>query len=277
MQIKEIMTRDVISVSPETDISKISDILYTNRFHGVPVIDKDKLIVGLITESDFFLKKYDDIYFPTYIKFMKESRMTRYLPEELKKDIEALLKSAAKDIMTADPITFSSEDDVAALMEKVKETKFTTFPVVDETKRLIGIITLADYLGTVRKNSRQMENRLQNDSVRNIDRMASGLGDFWQDRVMIVSKKKIRTWKGLTFLGLATVILLAISLVFITKNQVSCAPEGGNFSPLECQQYIYGTWSQCGPQNTQTREIEKKFPPNCSGGAIPILIQPCQQ
>jgi CBS domain-containing protein len=276
MQIKDIMTKDVISVSPETEIPRVSDIIYTHRFHGMPVVDTSQKIVGLITESDFFLKKYDDIYFPTYIKFIEESHATRYLPDELKKNIEALLKATAKDIMTADPITLSPEDDVTALMEKVKETKFTTFPVADGDGKLIGIVTLADYLGTVRKNSRQMKNRLRNDSARSIDRMASGLDNFWQDRVVLVSKRKVQTWKGLTFLGLATVILLAISIFLITKNQVSCEAEGGNFTPLECQQYAYGPWSQCGPEHSQTREIEKKFPANCSGGSIPILIQPCQ-
>lgn len=275
MQIKDIMTKDVISVTPETEISKVSDIIYSHRFHGVPVVDGKK-VVGLITESDFFLKKYDDIYFPTYLKFLEESQVTRQLPDDLKKKIKALSEATAKDIMTADPAVFSAESDVTVLMEKVKETKFTTFPVVDNNGNLSGIVTLADYLGTVRKNSRQMKSRLQKDSARNIDRIADELGNFWQDRVMVVSKKKVQTWKGLTFLGLATAILLAISIFFITKSQITCAPEGGNFTPLECQQYSYGPWSQCGPENTQTREIKKKFPPNCSNGALPILLQPCQ-
>jgi CBS domain-containing protein len=275
MQIKDIMTKDVISVTPEAEISKVSDIIYSHRFHGVPVVSGKK-VVGLITESDFFLKKYDDIYFPTYLKFLEESQVTRQLPDDLKEKIKALSEATAKDIMTTDPAVFSAESDVTTLMEKVKETKFTTFPVVDDDGNLAGIVTLADYLGTVRKNSRQMKSRLQKDSARNIDRIADELGNFWQDRVIVVSKKKVQTWKGLTFLGLATVILLAISIFFITRSQITCAPEGGSFAPLECQQYSYGPWSQCGPENTQTREVVKKFPPNCSNGAIPVLLQPCQ-
>lgn len=271
MLIKEIMTTDVVSVSPETKISEISEILSTNRFHGVPVVENNK-VIGLITESDFFLKNFDNIYFPTYLKFLEESRAKESLPEDLKSKIAELAEAKAADIMTGNPITFSPETDVVVLMEKIKETKFTSFPIVDEEKNLVGIVTLADYLGTVKKNSRQMKAG----SSRNIDRLAGELGNFWQDKVVITSKKKVRTWKGLTFLGILTVVLLAFSVFFITKNQLSCNSTEDNSSSLECQQYSYTDWSACGPQKTQTREIVKRFPPNCSGGTVPILVQPCQ-
>jgi len=271
MLIKEIMTTDVISVSPETKISEISEILSSNRFHGVPVVGNGK-VVGLITESDFFLKNFNNIYFPTYLKFLEESRAKESLPEDLKKKIAELAEAKAEDIMTERPITFSPETDVAILMEKIKETKFTTFPITDKNGALVGIVTLADYLGTVRKNSRQMEVG----SSRNIDRLAGELGNFWQDKVIVTSKKKVRTWKGLTFLGIISVILLAGSVFFIAKSQLDCKNAEDNSISLECQQYSYTDWSACGPQNTQTREIMNKFPPNCSGGAIPILVKPCE-
>ncbi|MDR3558950.1 MAG: CBS domain-containing protein [Candidatus Pacebacteria bacterium] len=274
MQIKDIMTRDVVTVSPETAIAKVSDLMFTNRFHGVPVTEGKK-VVGLITEDDFFLKKFDDIYFPTYLKFLEESQVAEHLPSDLKKKIETLATAKAEDIMTANPLTLSVEDDVATLMDKVKETKFTTFPVVDSEKNIVGIVTLADYLGTVRKGSRQMETRLKEDSDREIDKIAGELGNFWQNGVVVASRKKVRTWKGLTFLGLVAVVLLVIALIFVTKNQVSCGPESSDYVPLECQNFAYSNWNTCN-QGIQTRQVIKKFPPHCSGGAMPILTQPCK-
>jgi len=55
MKVKDIMTKDVIFVSPETKINKVADKLIKHRIHGVPVIKEGKL-VGIITETDFFTK-----------------------------------------------------------------------------------------------------------------------------------------------------------------------------------------------------------------------------
>jgi|GEM_PF-433921 len=275
MKIKEIMTSNVIAVSPETSVSKVSDIIYTNRLHGVPVV-KRKKVIGIITESDFFLKKYDDIYFPTYIKFLEENQIAKYLSDDLKKKIKVLSEAKAKDIMTKNPLTFFANDDVAALMDKIKDTKFTSFPVINDAKNIIGIVTLADYLGTVRKNSRRMKKRLEKDPVRNIDKIVNDLDNLWQDKVTFISKKKIHTWRGLTFLGLITLALFTIVFVFFSQIQINYKVGNKNFVPLDCQKYSYGPWSKCNKQEIQTRRVIKKFPPNCSEGIVPDLMQSCQ-
>ena len=48
MKIKDIMVTNVVSVGPRTSISKVADILFSNRFHGLPIVENDKLS-GIIT------------------------------------------------------------------------------------------------------------------------------------------------------------------------------------------------------------------------------------
>ncbi|SRR6266496_2654624 len=53
LPIKEIMTRNVVAVTPDTPILDVARLLLTNRIGGIPVVEGDR-IVGVITESDLF-------------------------------------------------------------------------------------------------------------------------------------------------------------------------------------------------------------------------------
>ena len=89
------MVTDVISVSPRTPISEVADLLFNNRFHGVPVVEKGK-VAGIITEDDFFLKNYDEMYLPSYLRFLKENKSVDNLPDDIKDKIEDF-KGALED------------------------------------------------------------------------------------------------------------------------------------------------------------------------------------
>ena len=54
---KDIMTKEVISATLETSVKDIIKIFDKNKFLGVPVLDKDKKVVGIITESDLIIKE----------------------------------------------------------------------------------------------------------------------------------------------------------------------------------------------------------------------------
>ena len=56
IQVKNIMTKRVISVLKNENITKVARLLNKFKIHGVPVVDKNNKLVGLITESDFFVR-----------------------------------------------------------------------------------------------------------------------------------------------------------------------------------------------------------------------------
>ena len=53
MQVKEIMTKNVISVHPQMSINRVAAILFDNNLTGAPVLDKEGKLVGIVTEYDF--------------------------------------------------------------------------------------------------------------------------------------------------------------------------------------------------------------------------------
>ena len=89
MYAKDIMTRDVITVRPEEDVEKVAQLLLDNQISGVPVVDENHYLVGMITEKDlmiratelkvpFYITLFDSIIFlenPIRFKLCKRSNV----------------------------------------------------------------------------------------------------------------------------------------------------------------------------------------------------------
>jgi CBS domain-containing protein len=269
------MTSDVYTVSPETPISEVADLLFSHSFHGVPVVKKDKL-VGIITEDDFFLKNYDGLFLPSYIKFLKDNKNTKALPKKIQDKIRKLLKIKAEDIMTTRCQTVSPETDAEELMNIIKETKFTTFPVISTEKKCVGIVTLSDVLGTVKRGTREMGKLLEKENKKNeLYKLTSDINDFWQNKIVMVSKKRVRTWKGGFIIAVSAVILVSAFLFSIIDSQKNCGLADTDLLPIECQKFNYSEWSECDANGIQKRSVLSKLPSGCEGGS-PVMTQPCQ-
>lgn len=149
MQIKEVMIREVISVSPEMPIIEVAQILIKHNIHAVPVVDAENKVLGLISETDFFLKNSVALHLPTYVDLIakeikKEDAAWKQLPE-----IQALLGATAKDIMTPNCITLPEVADVRDLLTLVRQHHYKTFPITDPRGTLIGIVSLIDVVACI--------------------------------------------------------------------------------------------------------------------------------
>jgi CBS-domain-containing membrane protein len=152
MQVKDIMTREVISVAPSMKINEVAHVLTQYRIHGVPVVDEGKKLVGIVTETDFFVTDSPDLYLPSYINFMNATKMQGEIDPRQKERVETLMNASAKDIMTTECFTFSPEMDVIEQVIKVfQEKRLHTVPVVDQNGILDGIVTVADIIKLIQQ------------------------------------------------------------------------------------------------------------------------------
>ncbi len=149
LQVKDIMTPEVISVSPETPIMEVADVILKEKIHGVPVIRENK-VVGIITETDFFTKDASGVYLPSYISFIKENRTYDKLTPENQEEVDKLLNARASDIMTENCVTILQEMQIKDLLEFFRTTNYSTLPVTDEKDNLVGIVTLSDIIGLLK-------------------------------------------------------------------------------------------------------------------------------
>jgi hypothetical protein len=131
-------------------------------------------------------------------------------------------------------------------------------------------------LGTVRKGSIEMKKAFKG-KFRNkeAEELAKELDILWQEKLVLMSRKNVRTWKGIAFISIISAISLALlSWAFIsTKN--SCSNDQPNVYNLDCQKFTYSDWSACRANGTQIRTILERLPQGCEGG-MPDLVRPCQ-
>jgi CBS domain-containing protein len=144
--VREVMTPDPVTVTPDTGVEDLVRLLGENDLPGVPVVDENGHVVGMVTESDLVMtdEEGEDLHIPHYIELFGG-----LIPlEPLRKFEERLRKAAAasvRDLMTAPPVTVEADDPVRKAGRLIAESEHNRLPVEDEG-RLVGIVTRADVL-----------------------------------------------------------------------------------------------------------------------------------
>lgn len=146
LTVKEIMTREPITITPDTPIAEAAKLLLDRRINGIPVVDSKGRLVGILCQSDLVTqqKKFPIPTLFTLLDGLIPLQSTRSLDREVQK----ITATRVGDAMTPDPTTVNPEmtiDEVASLMV---DRKFHTLPVVEGTD-LVGVIGKEDVLKTL--------------------------------------------------------------------------------------------------------------------------------
>ncbi len=142
MHVEDVMKKDVLSVKKFDTIVSAANILLEKSISGLPVVDNDNKVVGIITQADI-LQIVGVSKDPT-VKDMLKHLLGEKLPERKMGDIVG-------DIMTSPVATIHPEANIAAAVQQMGEKKIRRLCVVDGKNRLIGLITRADILRAVLK------------------------------------------------------------------------------------------------------------------------------
>ncbi len=146
MRVQDIMTKKAIFVFGDTPLAEITELLTKGRYHALPVVDEKKRVIGIIAETDLFIKDMPHLYLPSYIDFLKNIKTVKKTSKKYQQSTHQLLKASAKDIMTSKVVTVSENFDVKKLIKIFQEKKLYSIPVVNLKKQLIGIVTVADVI-----------------------------------------------------------------------------------------------------------------------------------
>jgi len=144
--VADIMDAEVVTVSPEDDISAAIDTLRENELPGVPVVNGDGRCIGIVTESDLILRdEAADIHLPHHIDIMGGIiwlESTKHFEARVKK----ALASNVRQMMTPDPVTVAPDASVKEAARLIAEHKHNRLPVVDSDGRVVGVVTRVDVL-----------------------------------------------------------------------------------------------------------------------------------
>jgi CBS domain-containing protein len=146
LKVKDIMTRELITVSPETEIVRATKLLLENRINGVPVRDETGKLVGILCQSDLIAQQ-KKLPIPSFFTLLN-GLIPLISKKEIEKQVRKIAAITVAQAMTPNPVTVQPDmniEEVAALMV---DHNFHTIPVVDEGE-LVGIVGKEDMLRTL--------------------------------------------------------------------------------------------------------------------------------
>jgi len=140
------MTKEPITVSPETEIVHATKLLLENRINGVPVIDETGKLVGILCQSDLIVQQ-KKLPVPSFFTFL-DGLIPLTSMKQFEKEVQKIAAITVSQAMTPNPVVARPDtgiEEVAALMV---DSGFHTIPVVDKGA-LVGIVGKEDILRTL--------------------------------------------------------------------------------------------------------------------------------
>jgi CBS domain-containing protein len=146
MQASDVMTKDVVTVSPETQVLEIARLLGERHIGGVPVVDAEGKLRGVVSEADLVVRAARP-HFPRYIPFL-EGVIFLENPAHYEQEVQKMLAVTAADIMTEKVITAPPTATLEELATIMTEHNINRV-VITDGGRVVGIVTRGDIVRTL--------------------------------------------------------------------------------------------------------------------------------
>ncbi|HEY4689372.1 MAG TPA: CBS domain-containing protein [Anaerolineae bacterium] len=144
MKVRDIMTTDVVSVRRDTSVNAVAKVMGARDISGVPVVDDDGAVVGIITELDLIVRN-TRLDVPRFMQILDLGRIPLEWPGHYQERMRHMLGTRAEDVMSRQVVTIGPEDSVEQLAELMVQRRVNPVPVV-EGERLVGIVSRADLI-----------------------------------------------------------------------------------------------------------------------------------
>ena len=146
--VKDFMDSSPASVTTDASVEDVVKLLSEHELPGVPVVDSDGRLAGIVTEADLVLPDdQGDLHIPHYVNLFGGTVFLEPLGRFEERLRKAFAASAA-DMMTRDPDTVSPDTTVADAARLIHESGHNRLPVVEDG-RLAGVVTRMDVLGAL--------------------------------------------------------------------------------------------------------------------------------
>ena len=147
---KDIMTRDVLSVRPDTSIEELSSILVKNEISGVPVVDDAGALFGIVTENDL-ISRNKRLHIPTVVSFL-DAAIYLESSKKFEQEVKRLTATRVGDICARKVVTIAEDTTVTDIATIMTEKKAHLLPVLRGGK-VVGIVGKRDMVKAVARQA----------------------------------------------------------------------------------------------------------------------------
>lgn len=160
VRIADVMTRDVVSVTPDTPLKDVAAVLVDRGISGLPVCDGDGTVVGVLSEADLLVKQGGS-------PERSGGLFTWLVDAAAAPDLAKLRAHSAGDAMTAPAVTVEADGPVSEAARTMVSLGVNRLPVVEDG-RLVGIVTRADLVRLFTRSDDEIARDIQQDVIRRL-------------------------------------------------------------------------------------------------------------
>jgi CBS domain-containing protein len=146
MKVEDVMSREVVTVPPGASLKQAAHLFIEHRVSGLPVVDNDKHVLGVISETDVLAKEAEG-----------QAKADAHLVGEA---------------MTSPAVTIEADRPLGAAAKLILEERVNRLPVVENGK-LVGIVTRADLVRAFVRADAEIASEIREDVV---------VRDLWLDK-----------------------------------------------------------------------------------------------
>jgi CBS-domain-containing membrane protein len=147
---KDIMTKEVITVRPDTSLSELSAILVKNKISGAPVVDDSGALVGMVTENDL-ISQNKRLHIPTVVSFL-DAAIYLESSKKFEQEVKRMAATKVGEICSRKALTITEETTIVDIATIMAEKKVHLLPVVKDGK-IVGIVGKRDVVIAVARQS----------------------------------------------------------------------------------------------------------------------------
>ena len=146
LKAKDIMKRDLLTVSPDTHVTEAAKMLLEKHVNGLLVVNENGRLVGILCQSDLVAQQMR-MPMPSVFNLL-DGWIPIGSPASLEKEVRKIAAIKVAEAMTTNPITVNPETSLEEIATLMVSKSFHTLPVLEQGK-LVGIIGKEDVLRTL--------------------------------------------------------------------------------------------------------------------------------
>lgn len=154
LKVKDVMTSDPVSVAPSDSVKSVIQILLSNSFNGLPVVDHHHHPVGIVTQADLVRKAH----MPLRLGLLNQWRWQQIDPA-----LSAFDHQKVSDIMSQPVIVIGCDEPLTHAVDRMLEKHLKRLPVVEQDGELIGILARSDIFHSITTGFPHWQSSVQKD------------------------------------------------------------------------------------------------------------------
>lgn len=160
LKVENVMTREVVTATPDTPFKELARLLSEHRISGIPIVDGDRKVVGIVTEADLLWTEKD----------REPRRRSRFLEwfidgKRLAEIERVAADLRARDLMTDEVVTIDPQTTVREAVVKLLQAGVKRLPVVDADGKIVGIVSRRELLEPFLRNDEDIRKEIVDEII----------------------------------------------------------------------------------------------------------------